>query len=102
MNSFVGDENNEKIYGCGGAFQLTGSTLNQQWGGTPCETGPEANVAAILGLEFSQQDSYDGWEGCCYICGANLQMAGKLSDGWSCQKNSEIFATGIWLKGKNK
>ena len=108
LNRFNGDQKYEKVYGCGSAFQLTGATLNQQWGETLSETGseanvatsigPEANVATSISLEFSQQKPYDGRKGCCYICGANLQMTGKISDGWSCEK--DIFSIGIWLKDK--
>jgi hypothetical protein len=100
MNRFFGDNNDQKVHGCGGAFQLTGASLNQQWGGTLSSSGPEASVATSIGLDFSQQTSADGWEGCCNICGFNLQMAGKISDGWFCEK--DFFSTGIWLKGKNK
>jgi hypothetical protein len=100
MNKFFGDSNDEKVWGCGGAFKLDGATWNSQWGGTISETGPEASVMNSVGLTFSSSASYDGWEGCCLICGVNLQIEGKLSDGWYCEK--DLFSTGIWLKGTNK
>jgi hypothetical protein len=87
LNRFWGDATDEQVFGCGGAFHLDGATLEAQYGGDP--TGS-------LGLSFSQADSFDGWEGCCYICGLNLQIAGKLSSGWYCEK--DFFSTGIWLK----
>jgi hypothetical protein len=105
MDRFFGDDNDEKVEGCGGAFELSSASLNQQWGGTLSGTGPEANVATSIGLDFSQQTSFDGWSGCCNICGYNLQIAGKISDGWYCERDGifgGLFATGIWLKGKNK
>jgi len=91
MNRFFGDSNDEQVMGCGGAFALTGASLSGQWGGT------QDSLAASIGLDFSQGASYYGWEGCCYVCGANLQLAGKLSSGWYCEK--DFFSTGIWLKG---
>jgi hypothetical protein len=100
MNRYYGDNNDEQVYGCGGAFQLSGADLDLQWGGALSQGGREANIAAGLGLNFAQQESFDGWEGCCYICGVNLQIAGKISDGWYCEK--DFFSTGIWLKGRNK
>ena len=99
MDRFYGDNNDEQVMGCGGAFQLTGASWNTQWGGTLSETGPQASIMNTAGLTFSQSASYDGWEGCCTICGLNLQLSGKLSSGWYCQK--DFFSTGIWLRGKN-
>ncbi len=99
MDRFYGDNNDEQVMGCGGAFQLTGASWNTQWGGTLSETGPQASIMNTIGLTFSQSASYDGWEGCCTICGLNLQLSGKLSSGWYCQK--DFFSTGIWLRGKN-
>jgi hypothetical protein len=83
---------------------LTGAALDQQWGGTLSETGPEVNDATSIVLDFSQQNSFNGWSGCYNICGYNLQMARKISDGWYCEKDGiwGLFSTGIWLKGKNK
>lgn len=100
MNRFWGDDNDEQVFGCGGAFALDGASWDAQWGGTLSESGPEANVLQSIGVSFSQGASFDGWEGCCLICGANLQMTGKISSGWYCQK--DLFSTGIWLKGRNK
>lgn len=100
MNRYWGDNNDEKVWGCGGAFQLTGASWNSQWGGTLSQASSESKISHDFGLGFSQSASFDGWEGCCRICGANLQMAGKISDGWYCEK--DFFSTGIWLKGKNK
>lgn len=94
MNRFYGDHNDEKVWGCGGAFALTGGKLSGQWGGT------RDSLASSMGLDFSQGKSFHGWEGCCYVCGANLQMAGKLSSGWYCEK--DFSSTGIWLKGKHR
>lgn len=100
LNRFWGDDSDEQVWGCGGAFRLEAVTLDQQWGGTLTMEGPQAEVSRSLGLTFGQEDSFDGWEGCCYICGANLQIAGKISSGWYCEK--DFFSTGIWLKGTNK
>lgn len=100
LNRFWGDDTDEKVYGCGGAFKLDGMTWSSQWGATLTEAGPEANVAHSVGLSFSQEASYDGWEACCMICGVNLQMAGRIMDGWYCDK--DLFSTGIWLVGRDK
>ncbi len=91
MNRFWGDDNDEKVYGCGGAFRLDAVSWDAQWDGA---------LSGTFGTSFIQDASLDGWEGCCWICGVNLQMAGKLSDGWYCEK--DFFSTGIWLKGTNK
>jgi hypothetical protein len=99
LNRFFGDSNDEKVWGCGGAFILSGAGWNAQWGGTLSESGPEATAENSAGIIFSQEDSYSGWEACCAICGVNLQKAGKISDGWYCEK--DFFSTGIWLIGKN-
>jgi len=99
LNRFFGDWNDETVFGCGGAFALSGAELGAQWETTFSEGGPEASTGASLGLSFSQGESWNGWEGCCYVCGVNLQMAGKLSSGWYCEK--DFFSTGIWLKGVN-
>lgn len=96
LNRFFGDDSDQQVWGCGGAFSLNGGTWGAEWAATT--TGTSAGTKA--GMDFSQQVSYDGWEGCCFICGANLQLAGKLSSGWYCEK--DFFSTGIWLKGKNK
>eukprot|EP00457_Paulinella_chromatophora_P006952 gb/GEZN01006972.1/.p1 GENE.gb/GEZN01006972.1/~~gb/GEZN01006972.1/.p1 ORF type:complete len:376 (-),score=21.07 gb/GEZN01006972.1/:265-1392(-) len=105
LNRFYGDNSDEKVWGCGGGFGLDGATWNRQWGGSLDSTGPQGSISDTVGLSFSSSASFYGWEGCCYICGLNLQMAGVLSEGWHCAKDS-IFggwgATGIWLKGKNK
>jgi len=100
MNRFWGNDNDEQVFGCGGAFALDGATWDAQWGGTLSESGPEASVMQSVGLTFSQSASYDGWEGCCLICGVNLELTGKISTGWYCEK--DFFSTGIWLKGVNK
>lgn len=97
INRFFGDQNDEQVFGCGGAFRLSTADWNSQWGGTLTQNGPEASVAHGFGFSFTQDESADGWEGCCNICGLNLQMAGKISDGWYCEK--DFFSTGIWLKG---
>jgi hypothetical protein len=83
LNSFWGDATDEQVYGCSGAFHLDGATFDGQYGG---------DLNGPLGLS----DSFDGWEGCCNICGMNLQIAGKLSSGWYCEMDSS--STGIWLK----
>jgi hypothetical protein len=87
MNRFYGDDNDEKVYGCEDAFMLTGAEWNAQWGGALSADGPEANVLNSFGVTFSQEASFDGWEGCCNICGLNLQMSGKITDGWFCEKD---------------
>ncbi|KAL3766030.1 hypothetical protein ACHAWU_002745 [Discostella pseudostelligera] len=89
LNRFWGDSSDEQVWGCGGAFALTGLELSQQW--------DSSTVQSSVGVIFEQGDSYHGWEGCCQVCGLNLQMAGRLSSGWYCEK--DLFATGIWLKG---
>ena len=94
LNRFWGDSSNEQVMGCGGGFALTGADMSAQWGGSKDST------AASLGIEFSQQNVLKEWEGCCYVCGANLELAGKLSSGWYCEKDWWPH-TGIWLKGKN-
>jgi hypothetical protein len=33
MNHFYGDNNDKKVEGCGGAFQLSGAMWDSQWGG---------------------------------------------------------------------
>lgn len=63
LNRFFGDNNDEKIWGCGGAFKLAGATWNSQWGGSLSAGGPEANVLHSVGVDFKQDASYDGWEG---------------------------------------
>jgi hypothetical protein len=93
LNRFWGDSSDEQVWGCGGAFQLSGASLSGQWGGS--QDGNAINA----GFDFSQSASYHGWEGCCNICGMNLQLAGRLSSGWYCEK--DFFSTGIWLKGIN-
>lgn len=90
LNRFWGNSLDEKVWGCGGAFHLDGATLDSQWGGDL----ESASLAA--GVSFSQDQSFDGWEGCCAMCGMNLEIAGKLSSGWYCEK--DMFSTGIWLK----
>jgi hypothetical protein len=79
LNNFEGDSTDEQVFGCN-TFHLDGATWNAQLG---------ADV-------FGSSDSFDGWEGCCYVCGLNLQIAGLLSPGWYCEK--DFFSTGIWLK----
>jgi hypothetical protein len=81
-----------------GAFALDGATWSAQWGGTFSETGPEASVMQELGISFSQSASYDGWEGCCLICGVNLELAGKISTGWYCEK--DFFLLGFGSRDK--
>ena len=98
MSRFYGDKNDQKVYGCGGAFHLSGASWNAQWGGKLTESGPEANALQEAGITFTQSASFDGWEGCCLICGRNLEIAGKISDGWYCEK--DWINSGIWLKGK--
>jgi hypothetical protein len=100
MNRFWGNDNDEKVFGCGGAFALDGASWDAQLGGTLSETGGEVSAMQSAGLTFSQSASYDGWEGCCLICGVNLELTGKISTGWYCVK--DFFSTGIWLKGVNK
>ncbi|MFN9982761.1 MAG: hypothetical protein ACK53Y_22720, partial [bacterium] len=92
LNRFYGDDSDEKVWGCGGAFILSGIDLEAQYDGEVPSVG--GNVA------FTQESSWEGWEGCCAICGYNLEWSGKISSGWYCEK--DFFATGIWLKGKNK
>ncbi len=84
LNRFWGDSSDEQVMGCGGAFQFTGLDLS-------VEKNPSA------GANFGQGETFYGWEGCCTVCGKNLQAAGKLSSGWYCEK--DFFSTGIWLKG---
>ena len=91
MNRFYGDNNDEKVWGCGGAFRLSGFEWDAQMNGA---------ISSSFGVNFVQDLSAEGWEGCCWICGASLQVLGKLSDGWYCEK--DLFSTGIWLKGRNK
>jgi hypothetical protein len=92
MNRFWGDFNDEKVEGCGGAFRL--ATV-----GGSAEFGSDGQVSGSVGVQFVQEASYDGWEGCCNLCGTYLQAAGRLSSGWYCEK--DFFSTGIWLKGVN-
>ncbi len=68
------------------------TTWDAQWGGA---------LSASGGLGFTAFASYDGWEGCCLICGVNLELACtcKISTGWHCDK--DLFSTGIWLMGVN-
>jgi len=89
LNRFDGDGTDEKVWGCGGGFHLSGASLK----GT-IEKEPSAEII----LSFSQSDSFYGWEGCCTVAGKALQSRGYLSDGWYCEKVP--FVTGIWLKGK--
>jgi hypothetical protein len=93
MNNFGGDFNDQKVFGCGGAFQLAsgGIGTNVDCSGEGCSSG------GMAGFGFEQADSYYGWEGCCAVCGTVLQHNGLLSAGWNCQK--DFFATGIWLRG---
>jgi len=87
LNRFYGDDSDEKVWGCGGAFILSGIDLEAQYDGEVPSVG--GNVA------FTQESSWEGWEGCCAICGYNLEWSGKISSGWYCEK--DFFATGIWL-----
>lgn len=89
--NFYGDTTDEKVYGCGGAFSLSGADL------TATVEGEVPGGSA--GISFLSQDSYYGWEGCCTLCGEILQANGKISSGWQC--NKDFFATGIWLVGIN-
>ena len=91
LNRFWGDGSDEQVYGCGGAFHLSGADLSAQYGSD--------GGSGAIGINFDQAASYDGWEGCCTICGMNLQIAGKLASGWYCEK--DFFSTGIWLKGNH-
>ena len=100
LNRFYGDTTDQKVWGCGGAFQLTALEFNAQWQKTFTSGSTSEKISLDMGISFAQQDSYLGWEACCYICGANLQMAGKLSSGWYCEK--DLASTGIWLKGAKK
>jgi hypothetical protein len=94
MNQFYGDSNDQQVSGCGGAFQLTSVQWDAEWGGSLSKF---PSILASIG--FSQAPSFYGWEDCCYHCGYNLQLAGKLTSGWFCEK--DFFSTGIWLKGKD-
>ena len=89
LNRFDGDGTDEKVWGCGGGFSLSGASLK----GT-IEKEPSAEIS----LTFSQTDSFYGWDGCCAAAGEALQSRGYLSDGWYCERDA--FSTGIWLKGK--
>jgi len=53
LSRFFGDQNNEKVEGCGGAFALTSAQLGAQWEKTFMEGGPEVSIAASIGLTFS-------------------------------------------------
>ena len=86
LNKFTGDD---KVYGCGGAFRLTGADVTAEWQGS--------SGLVTAGISFTQDASYDGWEGCCFICGKNLEIAGMIETAWYCEKDA--FSTGIWLKG---
>ena len=89
LNRFKSDKTSERVWGCGGAFQLTGATLAATLAAEP---------SADISLSFNKQESFLGWEGCCMAAGEALQSRGFLSDGWSCEK--DIYSTGIYLKGK--
>jgi EGF-like domain len=89
LNRFDSDGTDEKVWGCGGNFYLSGASLSGTLAKEP---------SAEIGLSFSQSDSFYGWEGCCSVAGEALQSRGYLSDGWFCEK--DFFSTGIWLKGK--
>ena len=98
LNRFWEEQTDTQVSGCGGNFQLSGLELGVQWQ----STGLTQSVGGSMGLDFSAKKSYLGWEACCYICGANLQLAGKLLSGWYCEKDGLVGATGIWLKGARK
>jgi Notch-like protein len=89
LNRFDADRTDQKVWGCGGAFQLKGSDVSGKL---------EKEPSAAIGLSFAQEDSFFGWEGCCSVAGEAMQSRGYLSDGWFCEK--DFFSTGIWLKGK--
>ena len=89
LNRFDADRTDQKVWGCGGAFQLKGSDVSGKL---------EKEPSAAIGLSFAQSDSFFGWEGCCSVAGEAMQSRGYLSDGWFCEK--DFFSTGIWLKGK--
>ena len=95
LNRFFGDQTDMQVWGCGGAFALSGATVGADVEATPEELSAGINV----GLQFEQQSSFYGWEGCCYVCGKNLETIGSLSPGWYCEK--DFFSTGIWLKGNS-
>jgi hypothetical protein len=87
LNRFNSDRTNQQVWGCGGAFKLTGAELKAILAKEP---------SAEISLSFSQSDTFYGWEGCCRIAGEALQSRGYLSDGWFCVWDP----LGIWLKGK--
>jgi hypothetical protein len=89
LNRFDADGTDEKVWGCGFKFSLTGVELAATLAEEP---------SAEVKLSFGQSESFLGWEGCCAAAGEALQSRGYLSDGWFCEK--DFFGTGIWLKGK--
>jgi hypothetical protein len=56
----------------------------------------DENDEKVMGCHGIELDNF-AWDHCCNMCAYNLVHAGKLSPGWSCEKDS--FHTGIWLKG---
>mmetsp|Transcript_33379 Transcript_33379/g.53481 ORF Transcript_33379/g.53481 Transcript_33379/m.53481 type:complete len:185 (+) Transcript_33379:47-601(+) len=90
LNRFTGDD---KVYGCGGAFRLSGAEASAEWQGS---SAGQSGSGSLM-FSFTQDSSYDGWEGCCFICGKNLEIADMIESGWYCEKDA--FSTGIWLKG---
>jgi len=98
MQSYGFDSNDQKVWGCGETFKINGGELNTQWGLSGDGTTGEASGSIGGIVSWSLSDSFDGWEGCCNICGTNLQLAGVLSGGWQCKNAAPA---GIWLVGKD-
>jgi hypothetical protein len=91
LNRFWGDKSDEKVWGCGGAFALQSASIDASAELSDKSLSKGVNV----GLDFGTEPSYYGWEGCCAVCGTNLEALGFLSSGWYCDK--DLFSTGIWL-----
>eukprot|EP00808_Paulinella_micropora_P015110 g55994.t1 len=44
LNRFSGDDSDEKVWGCGGAFELASTSWDTQWGGSLNAEGPTGSV----------------------------------------------------------
>lgn len=94
VNRFCGNKSNEQVCGCGGAFHLSRAGSDKQWGGKLSQSGPEAGVAWSMGLDFTQQQSFHGWEGAAAFVGPTCRHPVSSWVGGSVRKIGSPLVSG--------